>query len=66
MTHGIDYSEGFFERGKRVNFPSSVLLEPNISQKPSLISTKALPQITLEEMNLLTHIAKLQPLVAKF
>ena len=31
----------------------------------SLISTKALPRITLEEMNLLSHF-ELQPLVAKF
>ena len=30
----------------------------NSNQEPPLISTKALPQITLEEMNLLTQVAK--------
>ena len=53
----------FRKRGKRVTFPS-VLIEPNSTKKQSLVTTKAPPRITLEEMNLY-HTLIMQPLAAK-
>ena len=64
MSHGIDYSEYFSKGDKMVNliFGSHRTHSNHFS---TLIFTKALPRITLEEMNLLTH-DEVQPLVAKF
>ena len=45
----------FHKGGKRVDFSSSVLIEPTCSQNHSS-QPKALPRIPLEEMNLLSHV----------
>ena len=56
MNHGIDYSKGFLKGDKIVKLLSSVHIEPIVIRNHHSFSTKALPRITLEEMNLLTHV----------
>ena len=55
MTHGTDYSEGFPKGDKIVKLSFFGSPGTYIAETP-LTSTKALPRISLEEMNLLSHI----------
>ena len=49
------YSEYFYKGGKRVSLSSSVLDEPTCNHHHSS-HIKALPRLTLEEMNLYIHV----------